>query len=90
MLSDEFGGHDLSTVTLRDPTRRDAKTGAPASSVTVPLLEGLSIDGRVAVVFSPYDMSCALENQAVPECKGYTRDDATRLGTNIILYGLQQ
>ena len=90
MLSDEFGGHDLSTVTLRDPTRRDAKTGAPASSVTVPLLEGLSIDGRVAVVFSPYDISCALENQAVPECKGYSRDEAARLGTNIILFGLQQ
>jgi len=60
------------------------------TSVTVPLLEGMVIDGRMAVVFSPYDMSCALENQAVPECKGYSREDATRMGTNIILFGLQQ
>ena len=90
LLSDEFGGYDVSTVTLRDPSRRDGKTGGATTSVTVPLLEGMAIDGRMAVVFSPYDMSCALENQAVPECKGYSREDATRMGTNIILFGLQQ
>ena len=90
LLSEEFGGYDVTTVTLNDPTRRNPNNRGPTSSVTVPLLEGLTIDGRLAVVFSPYDMSCALENQAVPECKGYSRDDATRLGTNIILFGLQQ
>ncbi len=90
LLSEEFGGYDVTTVTLNDPARRNPNNRGPASSVTVPLLEGLTVEGRLAVVFSPYDMSCALENQAVPECKGYTRDDATRLGTNIILYGLQQ
>ena len=57
---------------------------------TKPLLEGVEIEGRLAVVFSPYDLSCALENQASLECKGYVREDAARIGANILLYALQQ
>ena len=47
-------------------------------------------DGRLVVVFSPYDISCAMENAASLECKGYVREDAARLGTNIVMYALQQ
>lgn len=90
LLGNRFGGYDVSRLRLRDPAFRDPDTGSPRSTLVVPLLEGLSVDGRIAVVFSPYDLSCALENQTSPECKGYSREEATRLGTNIILYGLQQ
>ena len=55
-----------------------------------PLLEGVQLDGRLVVVFSPYDISCAMENQASMECKGYIRADAARIGVNVILYALQQ
>ncbi len=90
LLRDDFGGYDVTKLTLRDPAFRDAETGAPRATLVVPLLEGLTLDGRLAVIFSPHDLSCALENQTSPECKGYSREDATRLGSNIILFGLQQ
>ena len=55
---------------------------------TSPLLETLEIDGRIAVVFSPYDISCALENQTSLQCRGYAHDDAARIAINVLLYGL--
>ncbi len=53
-------------------------------------LEGLKIGDRYAVIFSTYDLSCALERQDTMECQGYTRDDAARIGLNVLLYSLQQ
>ena len=57
---------------------------------TTPLLEGLEIEGRTAVILSPYDISCALEKGASLECKGYIPADAARIGANVLLYALQQ
>jgi hypothetical protein len=57
---------------------------------TEPFLEGLEIDGRIAVVLSPYDISCALERGVSLECKGYIPADAARLAANVILFGLGQ
>ncbi len=91
LLTREFRGYDVSRVTLRDPQLRAGDDPLKTKLVqTKPLLEGVEIDGRLAVVFSPYDLSCALENQASLECKGYVREDAARLGANILLYALQQ
>lgn len=53
-----------------------------------PELEGISIEGRWAVIFSPYDISCALEQHESLECRGYTRADAARLGLNVLMYSL--
>lgn len=50
--------------------------------------EGIEFNGRLAVVFSPYDLSCALENKSVSNCSGYIRDDAMRIGRKIVLYSL--
>jgi len=40
------------------------------------------------VIFSPYDISCALEQHESLECRGYTRKDAARLGLNVLYYSL--
>ena len=40
--------------------------------------------------FSPYDISCALENRESLECEGYTRKDAARIGLNVLLYSFNQ
>ena len=50
----------------------------------------LLVDDRIAVIFSPYDISCALENHSSMDCTGYIREDAARLGINVILFALQQ
>jgi hypothetical protein len=91
LFSSEFGGFDLSRVTLNDPLMRQEGQRLDARRTqTAPLLEGLQVNGRYAVVFSPYDISCALESSSTLECKGYIKADAAKLGTNIILFALQQ
>jgi len=42
------------------------------------------------VVFSRYDLSCALERHDSLDCRGYTREDAARIGLNVVLYSVQQ
>ena len=53
-----------------------------------PDLEGHEIDGRLAVVFSQHDLSCAMESSTVSQCNGYRREDAEEIGVNVMLYRL--
>jgi hypothetical protein len=61
-----------------------------------PLFEGIEIKGtnglpdRYAVVYSKYDISCALERQQTLTCAGYLNEDAVKLAVNIVLYALYQ
>ena len=40
------------------------------------------------MIFSPYDLSCALEKYESFECEGYARQDAARIGLNVLMYSL--
>lgn len=86
-----YGGFDLKSVTRRDPQPAGA-TGPLRASLrkSPPELEGIRLEGRWAVVFSPYDLSCALEKHDSLECRGYTREDAARIGLNVVLYSLHE
>ena len=53
-----------------------------------PVLEVIELDGRVAVVYTPFDLGLGLERLAGPEASGYSSKDAYRIATNIVLYGL--
>ena len=53
-----------------------------------PHLEAIELDDRLAVIFSPYDISCALENHEALQCEGYTQQDAARIGLNVLVYSL--
>jgi hypothetical protein len=91
ILTTKYGGFDLKTVTRRDP--QTPMEGAPLKAIekkVPPDLEGIKIDDRWAVIFSPYDLSCALEKRDSLECRGYLREDAARIGINVLLYSLQQ
>lgn len=91
LFTTEFRGHELATVTLRDPQARDNGDPLTARRASIaPLLEVLRIDGRIAVVLSPYDLSCALENHASLDCKGYIPSDAAKIAVNVLLFALQQ
>jgi hypothetical protein len=91
LYSSTFHGYDIESVQLRDPNLRTGDDPLTARLTDAePHLEGLELDGRLAVVFSPYDLSCALENHASLECKGYVREDAARIAVNVLLYALQQ
>ncbi len=64
-LFSEAIGHDI-----RQVTRRRLIPGAATASLQMreevgpPLLEAIEIDGRLTVIYSRYDSSCALEHQA--------------------------
>lgn len=91
LLTTTYGGYDLSLVTRRDP--QGAGGQGPMTALlrkVAPELEGIVIEDRYGVVFSRYDLSCALEKHDSLECQGYTAEDAARIGVNVILYSLQQ
>jgi len=91
LFTSEFQGFNLPSVTLRDPQIR--AEGDPLTARLVkaaPFLEGLEIDGRIAVILSPYDLSCALEKGVSLDCKGYIPADAARIGVNVLLYAMSQ
>ncbi|MHB1034029.1 MAG: DUF4159 domain-containing protein [Pirellulales bacterium] len=91
LFSPTYGGFNLASVTRREPSSRAGGGPMKANLVKVePYLEGIKFDGRFGVIYSRYDLSCALENQGSMDCNGYTREDAARIGLNVVLYSLQQ
>ena len=87
LFSEEIG-HDVRRL------KRRVLEGGQASGAVVKemetVLEGIELDGRYAVIYSKYDLSCALEKQSTIQCEGYTPDDAVKLATNIVLYAIVQ
>jgi len=91
LFSDRYGGFDLSTVTRRDP--QAGGRNEPLKDIlrkVSPELEGIEIDNHYGVIFSRHDLSCALEKHNSLECRGYVREDAARIGMNVLLYSLEQ
>ncbi|WP_442483949.1 DUF4159 domain-containing protein [Aeoliella sp. SH292] len=89
LLTTAHGGYDLAKVEIRDPQpAADNRPLAARVRQIEPQLEGIKIGDRWAVVYSPLDLSCALEKHEAIECRGYTREDAARIGLNVLLYTL--
>ena len=89
LFTDAAGGFNIQQVNRREPAA--AQAGQPLRSrvqKVPPELEGIEIDGRLVVIFSPYDISCALEQHEALQCRGYTREDAARIALNVLLYSL--
>ena len=51
-----------------------------------PQLEGVKIDGHWAIIYSKYDIGCALERHQGLDCKGYNHESALRIAANIVIY----
>jgi hypothetical protein len=82
-------GEDIRQVTRRRliPGEKDASLKTVIETVP-PFLEGIEIDGRLAIIYSKYDISCALEHQAALSCDGYAQKDAVRIAVNVVMYAL--
>ena len=84
-------GYDIRRVKRRIPAQGpNASSLDVRESVGEPILEGIKVDGKYVVVYSKYDLSCALERQATTACAGYQTVDAAKIGVNLVLYGLFQ
>lgn len=85
-------GHDIRKVKRRvvpGNSRPDA-TLQTVIREGEPYLEGLRIDDRYVVIYSRYDLSCALQRQSSVACAGYLAKDAVRIAVNVILYAMLQ
>jgi len=90
LLTDACGGFNLPTLTLRTPQRVEGRRTEIINVPIAPELEGIAFDGHWRVVFSPYDVSCALEEMSGSlQCQGYTQEDAFKLALNAILYATE-
>jgi hypothetical protein len=55
-----------------------------------PSLEGIKLNGRWVVIYSRYDIGCALERHATPGCLGHDYASAVALGKAAVLYALKR
>ncbi len=89
-------GFDVRQVKRRIPAPGQTSALHAEETVGEPLFEGIEIKGingapdRYVVVYSKYDISCALERQQTLACAGYLNEDAVKLAVNIVLYSLYQ
>ncbi len=90
-LFTEAIGHDLKKVRRRtnDGGGLNVPLAATVKDVD-PTIEGVEVDGRFVILYSKYDLSCALERQSALSCEGYLSEDATKIATNIVLYSLKK
>jgi hypothetical protein len=89
MLTTEYQGYDVRRVTIVNP-------GTPVLGQAVqlqryegpPALEMLTWKDQVVAVFSPLDLSCALESRQAAQCRGYIRADAAKIAINMMMFFL--
>ena len=89
--STDSGGvwFNISQTTRREPQR--SGPNAPLRSVTrttTPHLEGIQHEDRYGILYSPYDISCALEHSRSVQCKGYIHQDALKIAVNAMIYAV--
>jgi hypothetical protein len=61
-------------------------TVAAGGGQDFPRLEGVKINNHWAIIYSKYDIGCALERHTGIECKGYTHESAVKIAANIVIY----
>jgi hypothetical protein len=91
-------GDDLYSVDLNGRAitkvrcRTEAGTAAgPASYRSVsPYLEGIRLGNRWVVIYSKYDIGCALEKHQSTDCLGHDHESAIQLGSAVVLYALRR
>ena len=83
------GGQAVASVRARRETA-DGKGPEAEMRTYAPYLEGVKIDGRWVVVYSKYDVGCALEGHKASDCMGHDKDSALRLASAVVLYALKR
>ncbi|HVL11929.1 MAG TPA: DUF4159 domain-containing protein, partial [Gemmata sp.] len=53
-------------------------------------LEGIKLNGRWVVLYSKYDIGCAIEGHKAADCLGHDKDSAIRVAAAVTLYSLKR
>ena len=64
-----------------------AQRGAPRLA---PRLEGITRDGHIVIIYSPYGLAGGWERAQAPYSHGYQAPDALKLGQNILMYAITE
>ncbi|MBL8796606.1 MAG: DUF4159 domain-containing protein [Planctomycetia bacterium] len=89
LFSAALNGAEITSVRCR--RERPESPGADGGYQNVaPALEGIKIDNRWVVIYSKYDLGCALEKHVSPDCLGHDHDSAVKLARAAVLYALQR
>lgn len=89
LFSNLYGGFVIRTLEIRKPGVKEDRKGSSVQTQEAPELWGIKKDGRWIVVFSPWDVSCALERGGSYKYHGYSQKSAFILSTNILLYAIE-
>jgi hypothetical protein len=74
--------HDIHSVQYTPRAREDF------GDTHLPSLEGITIDGRLAVVYSRFDLGSGWEQFPHPYSYGYESEDALKIGANLLVYAV--
>jgi hypothetical protein len=88
LFSKELNGTAITSVRCR--RKKADGTVDPEYKQVPPALEGIKINGRWAVIYSRYDIGCALEKHTSPDCLGHDHESALKLASAAVLYALQR
>ncbi|MCE9533324.1 MAG: DUF4159 domain-containing protein [Planctomycetes bacterium] len=88
LFSEKLNGKAITTVKCR----REKADGSAALEFedVVPELEGVKINDRWVIIYSKYDIGCALEKSKSSACKGHDHESAKLLGAAAVLYHLKK
>ena len=78
------GGEALTEQNIKCRRERNGRYQSMA-----PALEGVKVNKRWVVIYSRYDIGCALERHQSSDCLGYDPDSAQRIGSAAVLYTLR-
>ena len=56
--------------------------------LATPVLEGISVNGDLRVIYSPYDLECAWQGCDHPLARAYDPYSGMQLGVNVIVYAM--
>jgi hypothetical protein len=61
-------------------------TPAAGGARGIPQLEGVKINDHWVIIYSKFDIGCALERHSGIDCKGYVHSSAVKIAANIVIY----
>jgi hypothetical protein len=77
---------ELFTVRVGADLSKVQYTKAAGGGVDFPQLEGIKLNEHWVIIYSKFDIGCALERHTGIECKGYTYESAIKIAANIVIY----
>jgi hypothetical protein len=92
-LTDDFFSAAVNGTAIRKVRCRSEASGpaGPGSyREVVPYMEGIRVDGRWVVIYSKFDIGCALEKHQSTDCLGHDHASALELGSAAVLYSLRR